>query len=78
MKDLTEADVVFCQMKTEFAENLRPCPFCGSKAVLYGSLTTAADQHLYRAECSVCLSASAVYRSIENVERAWNKRVGEK
>lgn len=76
MWDPTEADVVFCQLKTEFAKNLIPCPFCGNKAVIYGSLTPV-NERLFRAECIVCLSSSGIYKSIEQVEWAWNRRVGD-
>ena len=76
MMDPTEADVVFCQMKTEFAKNLLSCPFCGNKAVIYASLTPV-DERLFRAECRVCLSSSGIYKSVKQVEQAWNRRVGD-
>ena len=76
MMDPTEADVVFCRMKTEIAENLLPCPFCGSKAVLYTSLLPV-DSSLFHASCTGCMSESGIYKSIEQVEQAWNRRVGD-
>lgn len=51
---------------------LKPCPFCGSKAVLL------VNQGVYHVECSNCPAMSAIDYSREWAETVWNRRAKDK
>jgi len=58
--------------------NLKPCPFCGGKAVL--SEAEECGQQAYVVSCNQCLASSQVrYALMEPVDQflteAWNMRV---
>ena len=61
--------------------NLKPCPFCGGKAVL--SHKTEWDNQCSYVYCIKCLSriagvpVSSEYSSDERAIEAWNRRTGE-
>ena len=63
--------------------DLKPCPFCGSEAVLnHGHMITATGQYLANVKCSECGIATRVVWSTDSPEEAvkesieaWNKRV---
>ena len=48
---------------------LKPCPFCGGKAILY------IDCGYYIAECEDCEAMSGEHETEEETIKAWNKRV---
>lgn len=62
--------------------DLKPCPFCGSEAVLnHSHMITATGQYLANVKCSECGIASRVVWSTDSPEEAvkeaieaWNRR----
>jgi|GEM_PF-1086000 len=52
------------------ATELKPCPFCGDAASIYGVET----QNFHSVECIDCGASGKVYRSKEEAIAAWNKR----
>ena len=50
---------------------LKPCPFCGGKAIPY------IDCGYHIAECEDCEAMSCEHETAEETIEAWNKRVGE-
>ena len=53
--------------------NLKPCPFCGRKAILRS--WTHTDGIYYTVECPKCYVDMGEYETIEEVTKAWNRRV---
>ena len=50
-------------------ENIKPCPFCGSKASWFGTIDTEWIM------CSKCFACSDVFEVDKGyAERSWNKR----
>jgi len=54
--------------------NLKPCPFCGDKAIMssYGVNPTT-----FEIECETCGCHQKDYDSVECTIKTWNKRIGE-
>ena len=46
---------------------LKPCPFCGGKAVKLGV-------NVFWVKCCECGSETAVYGSAKKAKEAWNRR----
>ena len=58
--------------------NLKPCPFCGSKATLHRDSWETSPGHkavVYWVKCSRCRSSSYEYHTPEQAAAAWNRRV---
>ena len=56
---------------------LKPCPFCGSKAVLHKATTK--DSHPYHVRCTSCYCMFADWFAEEReAARRWNMRAVEK
>ena len=59
---------------------LKPCPFCGGKAVLFSSVFFSADAEV---RCKKCGARTMLYKSVNYSDvvllasQAWNRRVGE-
>ena len=55
-------------------ENLKPCPFCGGKAILsaYG-----VNPSVFEIECTGCGCYQHEHDSKQNVIYTWNKRIGD-
>lgn len=62
--------------------NLKPCPFCGSKAAIYPTTMTkdnSRDPKFYMVGCDTCIcvgshATSRLYETKENAILAWNGR----
>lgn len=58
---------------------LKPCPFCGERAVLcmtpwdFENKKPSADAK-YVIECTECLAQTDTYETAEEAENAWNRR----
>ena len=52
----------------EVKMELKPCPFCGGKA-LY-----ATDCHIWAVICESCGARTNVYRNDDDAKEAWNRR----
>jgi Lar family restriction alleviation protein len=61
-------------------EQLKPCPFCGTKKILKRafSITLEGTNHLYWAECYGCGATSSRCLSEELSDKKWNQRAYEK
>lgn len=58
------------------AEELKPCPFCGSQAGIYAHVY-GMDDVKYSAECSMCwCHTDWIYRKEDDAVAAWNRRAG--
>jgi len=55
--------------------NLKPCPFCGRKALL--RRWTHWDGIYYTIECPECYVDMGEYETIEEVTKAWNRRIND-
>ena len=53
-------------------EELKPCPFCGSKASFRSSYGDAGKSHWV--ECLRCRSGGEDCSSKQGAEKAWNRR----
>lgn len=60
-------------MSTSGAPELKPCPFCGSKAEL-NRLGGPNSTHAY-VECSKCDASMPFRTTFEAAAEAWNRRV---
>jgi Lar family restriction alleviation protein len=63
---------------------LKPCPFCGSKAILYSELVKT-GQYLplpegnYSVQCIECAAGTAIdWEAEQDAIKAWNRRKGKK
>ena len=57
---------------------LKPCPFCGSKAILETFTTAFEKVPRYRVRCEKCFcQTNWDYFEADEVIEAWNRRVGE-
>lgn len=57
---------------------LKPCPFCGSKATLHRDSWEDRPGHkavAYWVRCAPCGSCSAEHHTPEKAAAAWNRRV---
>ncbi len=54
-------------------EELKPCPFCGGKAVM----RTSASKVCAWAKCTACGAESSVFSDHESAAEAWNRRAAE-
>ena len=68
-----EADKLIRDIKKdEYEERLKPCPFCGGKAVLLDAFHGSSK--VWHVVCSACM-ASSLYNELEvTVIDYWNKR----
>lgn len=56
-------------------QDLKPCPFCGEKAVLETFTTAMEKVPRYRVRCSNCFcETNWDFFSKEDVIKAWNRR----
>ena len=56
-------------------DELKPCPFCGSKDS--GILTTSYDGYWFAVFCENCMVQTRKCRQEKDAIEAWNRRVGE-
>lgn len=58
-------------------DDLKPCPFCGGKAVLIESIPA----QVFKVECMntscYCFSTSIIFSSKSNAIEAWNRRTND-
>lgn len=54
-------------------EKLKPCPFCGGRAVMVEGKYQAPGK--FSATCGVCFCSSPWETSEENAVHTWNRRV---
>lgn len=52
---------------------LKKCPFCGGEAILRS--WAHVDGNYYTVECPKCYVDMGEYETIEEVTKAWNRRV---
>lgn len=57
---------------------LKPCPFCGEKAVVASEPISFEGERTYYIRCSVCGVQMGYCNSAVNLVQAWNKRTPEK
>lgn len=56
-------------------DKLKPCPFCGSEAVIINTGNYFPKMIFYRVVCkSSCTMQARLYRKIEESVKAWNMR----
>ena len=57
-------------------EKLKPCPFCGGKAILNAENITAAPvpTTYYRVFCAECPCTMGVFMYADEAIEAWNRR----
>lgn len=48
-------------------DKLKPCPFCGGKALLWGFIG-------YVVKCTLCGVETIIYETEEEATEAWNRR----
>lgn len=63
----------FSWLELKYEEELKPCPFCGSKAITY----QVEGQHYVsceNADCIVCVDMNS-FASEDDAIAAWNRRV---
>lgn len=67
-------------IKTLDRNNLRPCPFCGSRDVSVIVDVQTANRCWYRVLCceDECGALGAMRLHVADAERAWNRREGGK
>lgn len=53
--------------------DLRRCPFCGGEAILRS--WTHEDGIYYTVECPKCYVDMGEYETVEEITKAWNRRV---
>ena len=57
------------------SEKLKPCPFCGSKAMIETFTTACEKVPRYRVRCEDCFcQTSWDYFEIDEVVKDWNRR----
>ena len=57
-------------------DKLKPCPFCGGKAILSGSHTVADETFELRfVFCESCCTETRLYSTKQKAIDAWNRRV---
>ena len=54
-------------------EDLKPCPFCGGKAIL--GIDENDRKRPYFVYCDKCNNSTAFYKSKRKAVEAWNRRV---
>lgn len=59
------------------AEQLKPCPFCGSSEIERIGWGYYAPAKRYRRECKECKATTALQDSPELADRAWNTRTSQ-
>ena len=65
-------------------ENLKPCPFCGSKKIIFHEYDHIVHlpggyiekYHRFMVDCMGC-GASMNSNRVKNISKAWNKRAAE-
>ena len=57
-------------------EKLKPCPFCGGRAV-EDHWEGFMDESFYKIKCFKCEGQTKEYRKYEQAIEAWNRRVNE-
>jgi len=62
------------QTEENFVDDVKPCPFCGSRSYVYAASGSSSSIASYTVHCSnVC----CLQKSVETIEKAkenWNKR----
>jgi len=56
-------------------DKLKPCPFCGGKAIIEKDVLGPNRLFIYRGECALCSSRTGDYTEYEEAIKAWNTRV---
>lgn len=75
--DTTVSNYIFYEMK--MVENdLKPCPFCGSKAKMYRYYHHAFSNRVQTiVECTKCRCNSGDWGRVDEAIKAWNRRAKE-
>jgi Lar family restriction alleviation protein len=62
-------------MRDEDKDKLLPCPFCGSKNLVFTNGTYVA-RHAHSVRCKDCGAKNGFYTKRENAITGWNRRAG--
>lgn len=61
-------------MDFDFAEGVKPCPFCGCTKIVHGKAPLSATKEMHKFACWECLITGPGRTTEEKAKEAWNTR----